>query len=683
MKYLKLLLSFLILFLAQVNHAQNVDLQRAKRCFNRTFYSLAIPMYEEAFKEKQNAEIVGNLADAYFYNNNLINAKKYYTILIKNFNQNLSEDYFFRYIQTLKATGDYTLADKIAKQILSKSKEAGLLENFELEKHELENISAIGNRFDIKNLALNTKNTEFGPFVYNDSLVFAGLAISNQQKGKKYKWNNEHYLSLLIISLKSIKAGDSVTKEFSKEIDTKMHESNAVFTKNGKTMYFTRNNFIKGRRGKNKQKISNLQIFKASLINDKWTNVFSLPINSENYSNEHPALSVDEKTLYFSSDMPGTLGSFDLYAVQINDGKFGIPKNLGGKINTSQKEQFPFVASDNKLYFSSNGHFGYGSLDVFVAEITTDGFSKPQNVGLPVNSGYDDFGFSIDPVTKEGFFSSNRLSGKGSDDIYELKETKLLIIEDCKQFFEGIITDIDTKLPLENAVVVLESDLKVAIEKTVTSTDGKFKFKVACERDYTIRASKENYHNNFRTFLLNKERNKITDAAMALKSDKEILKEAQNLAEINKREAETKAKQDKTDKINRLIAQEKDVIKDKNRLIIKTEPIYFDYDLWYIRKESKPILNRVIELMKKYPTMIVESGSHTDVRGNNNYNLVLSSKRAASTRDYFLANGVPANRISAKGYGETVPIIKCEPDNSCIEEQHELNRRSEFVIKDL
>ena len=125
------------------------------------------------------------------------------------------------------------------------------------------------------------------------------------------------------------------------------------------------------------------------------------------------------------------------------------------------------------------------------------------------------------------------------------------------------------------------------------------------------------------------------------------------------------------------------MVKDKDRLIIKTDPIYFDYDLWYIRKESKPILNRVIEIMKKYPDMVVEIGSHTDNRGNDNYNRNLSTNRAESTRAYFINQGIVEKRIIAKGYGETVQIIKCEPSESCTEEQHELNRRSEFVIKNL
>ena len=245
----------------------------------------------------------------------------------------------------------------------------------------------------------------------------------------------------------------------------------------------------------------------------------SLPFNSDDYSIEHPALSNDEKTLYFASDMPGTLGSFDIFSVSINGADYGTPKNLGDTINTTKKEQFPFVSKDNKLYFSSNGHTGYGSLDVFVSEIQNNSFSKPLNIGLPVNSGFDDFSFTIDSESKEGYFSSNRPGGKGNDDIYELKETKPLLIEDCKQLIAGIITDVDTKMPLENALVSLQNSDKIEIQKVITTQDGKFSFAVACETGYSVLASKKDYTKDSRSFKLNKERNKISDASMSLKSD--------------------------------------------------------------------------------------------------------------------------------------------------------------------
>lgn len=709
---MKKIVLILIVFSIQLINAQEQDLKRANRFFDRTFYNEAIPLYESIIRENSSVTVVKNLADSYYFTSDFANAQRYYKLLINNYNKDLEEGYYFKYSQTLKATGNYKAANSVMRNYFSSLTDQKFLIDFEKELVNLENVSAIGDRFEIKNLGINTPNSEFGAVSERGNLVFSGVKKKAGLFDKMYKWNGETYLNLISIPLKNINSSDSIVNYFSKEINTSMHESNAVFTKDGKTIYFTRNNYKKGRRGKNKDKVSNLQIFKAQYVNDKWTNIVSLPFNSENYSTEHPALSTDEKTLYFASDMPGSLGSFDIFSVSISGDAYGTPQNLGNLINTSKKEQFPFISKDNRLYFSSNGHEGYGSLDVFVSQLQNNVFLKAENVGLPLNSGYDDFAFYIDSEYNEGYFSSNRLGGKGSDDIYSLKEVKKLLIEDCKQFISGIISDVDTKLPLENTVVVLQNSDAIELQRIVTSADGAFNFTVSCETEFKLNASKENYTNSFKIVARSKERNKRNDASMELKSMEEIARAAQlildeqNKTELaalalkkkeavlaqeqNKKDLVIAAKKDKDlaevkkkEKIEAIVANEKDVVQEKNRLIIKTDPIYFDYNLWYIRKDSKPILNRVVELMKKYPEMVVEIGSHTDSRGNNTFNMNLSSRRAQATRTYFLEQGIPSKRILAKGYGETVQNIKCIPEDSCTEEQHELNRRSEFVIKNI
>lgn len=700
----------LIVLTIQFTQAQTQDLQRAKRLFDRTYYSEAIPLYEKILKENRSFEVVKNLADSYYNNNDYANAQRQYRFLISTFPEAATADYYFKYSQTLKASANYEEANKVMRDYFLSSNNQKAIESLEKENLVLENISALGNRFDIKNMTINTLNSEFGAVQYGDKLVFSAVLTKPYFLDKVYKWNNESYLDLMSVPLKNARV-DSIQK-FSIELNTPLHESNAVFTKNGKTVYFTRNNSKEGIRVKNEDKVSVLQIFKAELIDGKWRNITALPFNSDNYSVEHPTLSNDEKTLYFASDMPGSLGSFDIYSVSILGSDFGKPKNLGPTINTDKKEQFPFVSKDNKLYFSSNGHAGYGFLDVFVSEIKNKEFTTPLNVGLPVNSGYDDFSFVLDSDTHHGYFASNRKGGKGADDIYEINEILPLVVENCMQTISGIITDVDSKLPLDKARVSLQDANKKEIESIFTSTDGRFSFSVACEKSYTVYASKEEFTTNSKFLKLYKDRKKVNDASMTLKSiaaiKKEELaiveqkkKETMQLADKQKREAaivaekakiekEMAAKKaiveaeiKKKEKIATIVAAEKDIVKDKDRLLIKTDPIYFDYDLWYIRKESKPILNRVIELMKKYPEMVVEIGSHTDNRGNDTYNLELSTKRANSTREYFLSQGIPAKRIFAKGYGETVQIVKCNSSESCTEEQHELNRRSEFVIKNL
>jgi len=713
MKNMKKLLVIIFVFSIQFINAQDQELIRAKRFFDKTYYSEAIILYEKLAETKPSQEVIKNLADSYYYTNDLIKAQRYYRLLIANYSNDLNRDYYFRYAQTLKASNSYADANVVLKEYYAKSTNSQDSVYFQKELKELENVSAIGNRFEIKNLAINTPNSEFGAVKYKDNLVFAGVKLKPGLFDKKYKWDNETYLNLVKVPIQNTNSAEEPVTYFADELKTGVHEANAFFTKDGKTIYFTRNNSKNGSKKKNDQKISNLQIFKGELVEGKWTNIVSLPFNSPNYSVEHPALSADEKVLYFASDMPGSLGSFDIYAVNINKGAFDTPKNLGPIINTDKREQFPFISADNKLYFSSEGHLGYGSLDVFVSDINGNEYSKPTNIGLPLNSNLDDFSFNIDSNTKEGYFASNREGGKGSDDIYQFKEIKDLIVEDCKQFIAGTITDIDTKLALENATVMLQDSENKTLNTITTSADGKFSFTVACEASYKVSAFKEKYTNESKSLVLDKTRNRTNDASLALKSleaikleEKEIAankrkqeifieeenKKKEALAVIAIKEKDKKAKEaaivaaevKKNEKVKQILEQEKDVIRDdKNRLIIKTDPIYFDYNMWYIRKESKVVLGKVVALMNKYPGMVIEIGSHTDSRGNAKFNEDLSQKRANSTREFIMQSGINANRVTAKGYGESVPIIKCKTDDSCSEEEHELNRRSEFVIKNL
>ncbi|CAM1361460.1 Flagellar motor protein MotB [Tenacibaculum soleae] len=683
----KITFVLLTAFTIFASNAQNEHLKRANKYFNRTFYNEAIPLYKKAIKDEISFEAIKNLADAYYYLNNMQQASANYKTLLKNYSKLLNESYYFKYATTLKATKKYNEANNI---LLSYYKKHDTLKLTTLKRaiKYLENVSALGNRFKIKNLNINTPQSEFGAIQKGENIIFATPKKEKNAFNKPYGWNGQSYLDLYTIPNNKIHLGDSLATSFSENINTKLHEATIVFTKDGKTAYFTRNNFIKGKRKKDSNKITHVQIYKTEFINGEWTNISPLPFNNDEYSTEHPSLSYDEKILYFASDMPNGFGSFDIYSVAINNnGTFDAPKNLGATINTSKKEQFPFASKDNKLYFSSNGHPGFGSLDVFVSTISNENFSKPDNVGFPINSGYDDFSFNINADTKEGFFASNRQEGKGNDDIYQIKEEKPLIIENCKQFISGIITDIDTNKALANTLIYISKD-KNELEKVYTNVNGAFRFNVICEASYIITATKKEYQQKQKTIITTKERNKNNDASLALKSIAEIEKEkriALELKTIKEKELKIKAKNklelENKAKIEKIIASEKNIEKKNGKTIIKTEQINFDYNLWYLRRDTKKEIDKVIELMKKYPEMIVEIGTHSDIRGKSKYNLELSQKRATSTRMYFMEKGIEPDRIFAVGYGETKPIIKCKTEDSCTEEQHELNRRCEFVIK--
>lgn len=667
------------------NAQMNRDLHRAHKYFDRTFYSQSIPLYEKVIENNKSFEVIKNLADSYYFTNNMSKAAHYYKLLFKRYKKIIEKPYYFRYTNSLKALGNY----KKAYNLLRSFYKGEELQKLEKSITYLENITAIGNRYNIKNLAINTSKSEFGA-IKKGNKIFYSAPKKEDGFHKRFGWTGNNYLDIYEISISSLDAKNNAIP-FSNNINTKVHESNIIFTKDGKTAYFTRNSLVKGKRKTDNKKITHVQIYKAELIDEKWKNISSLPFNSNEFSTEHPALSNDEKTLYFASDMPNGFGSFDIYSVEIfNNNKYGTPKNLGATINTDKKEQFPFISKNNELYFSSNGHSGFGSLDVFVSKISNNQYSKPDNIGLPINSGYDDFSFNINTDTKEGYFASNRPEGKGGDDIYKLIEQKPLTIEDCSQFISGIITDIDTKEILTNTLVILENNENIELTRVITNKDGAFLFKVACNTEYIIKASKLGYEKSQKTLQLGKERKKNNDASMALKSLIQLKREKQKalaLQQAKEQEAQKRhvleLKVAKQNKIKQIIANEKDIIPKKEQLIIKSDDINFDYNLWYLRRDTKKAIDKVIQLMKKYPDMIVEVGTHSDIRGNNKYNLQLSQKRADAVRKYFMENSIEPDRITAIGYGETKPIVKCKTEDACSEEQHELNRRCEFIIKKL
>lgn len=265
-------------------------------------------------------------------------------------------------------------------------------------------------------MAINTPFSDFGGFLLNGKSYYSSSVPSGDKRENIYKWNNQPFLNIYKAEedIQTLEGREQDTvlvlansQKLEAPISSELHESTPVFTKDGKTIYFTRNNSDGKRARKSKKNTSNLKIYKASYINGYWVNVKELPFNNDEYSTGHPALSPDEKTLYFVSNMPGGFGDSDIYKVEIK-GKddYGTPINLGSTINTSEKEVFPYIGSDNVLYFSSNGHLGLGLLDIFQSKIKEDGtLSSPENLGYPFNSKKDDFSFFISEDGKKGFFS--------------------------------------------------------------------------------------------------------------------------------------------------------------------------------------------------------------------------------------------------------------------------------------
>jgi len=479
-------------------------------------------------------------------------------------------------------------------------------------------------------------------------LTFASNRSKRSATRRLHDWNEQPFLDLYQVNIVSEKENNTVSK-MPKIINTKYHESTAVYTKDGNTFYFTRNNYTNKEYRQDDAGTNKLKLYRATRENNKWK-VEELPFNSDQYSVAHPALSVDEKTLYFASDMPGGKGQSDLYKVAIKGTEFGAPKNLGDKINTESRETFPFISKDNKIYFSSDGHVGLGGLDVFVAVIdATDSFGQVFNLGLPINSPKDDFTFIINETIGTGYFASNRENGKGDDDIYSFTRTEK-IISKCNQTIEGVVLDEQTSAPIPNAKVILLDDDNNMIEQTFAKDDGSFMFSLNCNTQYSIRGSKEGYSTAEKSFGTTNELGKVIKKTLFLKKGNPLEKPI--VAPVGS-----------------------DLVQ-----ILGLNPIYFDLDKDFIRGDAEIELRKVIAVMKLYPTMKIDVRSHTDSRSDDNYNMNLSNRRAKSTIQYLVTNGINANRISGKGYGETQHVNRCSNGIPCSEYEHQLNRRSEFII---
>ncbi|RKT00464.1 OmpA family protein [Flavobacterium sp. 123] len=623
--------------------AQRAKVASADKQYDQYAYVDAIATYERvAEKGYKDEKMFQKLGNAYYFNAELYKAVKWYDELFI-MNKDQESEYYYRYSQCLKSVGDYAKADKMLEEFNKKSGNDKRAKLYMSHKNYLEEIKANSGRYNIENAGINSEFSDYGSSFSGNKLVFTSARDTGGISKKVFKWTNQSFTNLYSSDVKQNGVLGEPTL-FSKNINSKFHESTPVFTKDGTTMYFTRNNYLDGKKGKDSKRIVLLKIYKATKRNNKWVNVIALPFNSDEFSVAHPALSPDEKTLYFASDMPGTLGQSDLFKVSINlDGSYGRPENLGATINTEGKETFPFITDDNnELYFSSDGRPGLGGLDIFVAKVEKDNlFKEIHNVGSPVNGPQDDFAFLIDNKSKNGFFTSNRDGGLGYDDIYKFTETKKLT---CEQVLAGIITDQETALVLPESKVSLFDEKFQIIKEYISDDKGYYTFEVDCGRTYYVRVEKREYLTKEVPVIIEKITGK-TDLSLAL-------------------EKRTKPIQIGTD-----------LAKTLNIPII-----YFDLDKSFIRKDAAFELEKVVAVMKQNPNMYIDVRSHTDSRQTQQYNKELSEKRAKSTIAWMIKQGIESSRLTGKGYGETQLINKCADGISCTEQEHQANRRSEFII---
>lgn len=684
---------------------------KANEDFDNQNYSLALSVFIELYRnDTTNLSIVKKIADSYFFISDYDKSVYYYKKLA---DANISQPVdLLRFAQVLKIKGQYSEASVWLKKYLL------LVPDDKLAQLELKNLdnpekTGASTLYSIRNLDLNTRFIDMSPAFFKGKLVFASTGNLLNKKSKMLStMNNQPFLDLYTAD----DNGDpNSVALLAGKINTKYHEGPVCFSKDGNTMYFTRNNFLGVTFRQQETKVNNLKIFIAHWNGQEWADITEFPYNSDKYSLGHAALSPDEQTLFFSSNMPGGFGDSDLYKCRIVNGQWTTPENLGPTINSKGKEMFPYQDDRGNLYFSSNGHGGLGGLDIWMAIDNQDGTYRLENPGKPLNSSYDDFGLVKRNADCSGYFTSNRAGGKGYDDIYSYKIEAAELAVQC--------FDAESKTMLPSATVILKNEEGQLISSSISDESGIAHFVVEPCRNYHASAQKQYYSESSGSVSFDSQ-NPGETLRMAFSLRKLVPELKIRIVDSESNDRIRNAKLDFFDgTINRTVAaNEGEYVIDlpqeltldlfvradgylgknisyvfegegqrKSELTVALERveagktivlknIYYDLNRWEIRPDAALELDNLVRFLHENQRVKIELGSHTDSRASDQYNQRLSQLRAEAAVNYLIQQGVDRSRLIAKGYGETQLLNQCADGVRCSEQEHQANRRTELRI---
>ncbi|WP_440133149.1 OmpA family protein [Chitinophaga sancti] len=665
----KIALFSIMLLSATLSNAQYV-LKEADKQASLYNYTAAIPLYKKAFSKKVSVRAIRGVADSYKLLNEYPEAETWYRKLVALPEHTANDE--LHYAKVLINNAKYTAAKEaldgyLAKQpndVLAMNMQAGCDSaakwNAKPVKGDLENLKAMNTQWSDWGTGFRTGRFVFASDRPYDSLRHDKLYNNSNISRKRYGFTGRSYFHLY----ESDGFDSSTTRLLSRNVNGDYHSAKATYTADGNTMYYAVTNLVK----KKSRFAEQLYTLNVELKASKWNNtnanweIDSFPYNEIfNYSVGDPFISADGRTLYFVADY-GTrgLGSTDIYyCTRGQDGKWQTPVNMGPSINTAGSERTPFMDSTGVFYFATDGRPGVGGLDIFSAK-QKDGVWYPVNMGAPVNSAQDDFGPAYN-TGKSMYFSSNRAGGYGNDDIYRFTPWKILVFS-----LEGKAFDKATKAPLGNATVALANKATGNVLTTGTDDEGNYKFVLDSLSDYGLNATRVTYSPSENVLVTT---NGLT-ASQVIHQDVFLPKIV--IAQVAAPEKKT------------LIVAKANVAGHKIDLGNRFNPanVYFDLGKSAVRPDAAKELDKLIALMKENPQWKLMMGFHTDSRSDDNYNMKLSQKRAASVLQYFISKGIAKERMTATGYGETRLINRCANGVHCSEQEHQANRRTEFEVFD-
>lgn len=574
--------------------------------------------------------------------------------------------------------------------------------------------------------AVNSENLEFSPTLYNDGIIY--VASRPRSKNKKKK-NNKITFDLKYYDLKK-QAG--ATDFYEKDINDLHHFGPCAFNPIGKEIFYSEN--YKDKKGADDR--YHMKLVRAVFSNDNWKIIDDFPFNSHEYSIFHPAISQDGSTMVFASNMPGGYGKMDLYSITKTNSGWTLPENLGPEVNSESNDWFPTFYDNAHLFYSSDSKKGLGGLDIFVCKFIDGGWRFPQNLGKPINSTSDDIGFALSIDATYGFFSSNRVGGNGEDDIYKFELPKPMVFDDLEVLalsqsvvedaepiieakpkemknFQYLVLDKTTNRAIQNAEIsftpmlseeqILDTEFKKKYlrkdnksgklkllstpnpsllankESTLSDISGKANINLVKGQLYLVEIQKEGFDNersiidvsemmNQSAMFINMDRKKVKPP---IKEPKIIVSNTRQPKRVdtNNPNTENTTNAKPTLKVPTIIGE-----------LLVFENLLYDYNEATIKKGGTKELQELADYMKKYPQLEVELSAHTDAIGSGLFNLNLSQKRAEFAKKFLVDNGVDANRIVAKGYGEQVIRNHCLEGVICTDDEHAYNRRTELKI---